>query len=153
MWKIEKIVSKGQYKYAVVKNHPKRTKNGYVLLHRIIMENYLGRLLEDDEIVHHLDYNKLNNKLSNLELMLSIEHVKLHMKDKVRKYVLLKCPWCNIEFELPQNNSFLIKKGKYPCSCCSKSCRGKLYSFIQNNGLTNKIQKQINECLIQEFRK
>ena len=153
MWKIEKIVSKGQYKYAIVKNHPKRTKRGYVLLHRIIMEIYLGRLLENDEIVHHVDYNKVNNKLSNLELMLYTEHIKLHMKDKTRKYVILKCPWCNNEFELSHNNSYLSKKSKYSCNCCSNSCRGKLYSFIQNNGLTQKIQKQINECLIQEFRK
>ena len=153
MWKIEKIVSKGQYKYAVVKNHPKRTKNRYVLLHRIIMENYLGRLLEDNEVVHHIDYNKLNNKIPNLELMLRIEHIKLHMNDTTRKYVILKCPWCNNEFEIPHNNSFLSKKGKYSCTCCSNSCRGKLYSFIQNKGLTPQIQKQINECLIQEFRK
>ena len=153
MWKASKIVSKGSYKYAVVKNHPKRTRNRYVLLHRIIMENYLKRVLENNEVVHHIDYNKLNNKLSNLELMLSIEHTKLHAKDKTRKYLILKCPWCNKEFELAHSKSFLAKKGKYNCTCCSRSCKGKLYSYIQHNGITSKIQTQINNCVIQEFRK
>lgn len=45
MWKIEKIVSKGDYNYAVVPEHPFSTKNGYVLEHRVIMENHLKRLL------------------------------------------------------------------------------------------------------------
>ena len=153
MWNVEKVVSKGQYQYGIVKNHPHKTKNNYVLLHRIIMENQIQRLLDKEEVVHHIDYNKMNNDISNLRLMNRLEHMKLHANDKTRKYVILKCPWCNKEFELPHNKSFLCKKGKYSCNCCSSSCRGKLYSFIQNKGLTIKIQKQINECLIQEFRK
>lgn len=52
MWKTEKIVSKGDYSYAIVRGHPNATKNGYVLEHRIVMENHLKRLLNPDEIVH-----------------------------------------------------------------------------------------------------
>ena len=53
VWKIEKIISKGDYNYAIVPDHPYATKNGYVLEHRIIMENHLGQLLNPNEIVHH----------------------------------------------------------------------------------------------------
>lgn len=49
-WKIQKIVSKGDYNYAITKEHPKATKNGYVLEHRIVMENHLGRLLNSDHV-------------------------------------------------------------------------------------------------------
>ena len=45
VWKIRRIVSKGDYNYAVVPEHPNKTKFGYVLEHRIVMENHLGRLL------------------------------------------------------------------------------------------------------------
>lgn len=45
MWEIENIASKGDYNYALVKNHPNATAKGYVLHHRIIVENSLGRLL------------------------------------------------------------------------------------------------------------
>ena len=68
-WKIEKIVKKGDYLYAVVPDHPNATKHGYVLEHRVVMENYLGRLLTKGEVVHHLDGNKHNNQIENLELL------------------------------------------------------------------------------------
>lgn len=63
MWKIEKIVKKGDYNYAVVKNHPHATKYGYVLHHRIVMENFLGRLLSPQEIVHHNQFQGLTPEL------------------------------------------------------------------------------------------
>ncbi len=43
MWIIQKIVSKGEYNYAVVPEHPNATSNGYVLEHRVVMENAIGR--------------------------------------------------------------------------------------------------------------
>ena len=37
--------------------------------HRIIMEKHLGRKLEPWEHVHHIDGNKTNNKIENLQLV------------------------------------------------------------------------------------
>lgn len=37
-WKIEKIISKGDYNYSVVKNHPNAKKFGYVLKPRTVMK-------------------------------------------------------------------------------------------------------------------
>ena len=48
--------------------------------HRIIMEEHIGRELNDDEIVHHIDGNKRNNDLSNLQIMSRSEHAKVHAK-------------------------------------------------------------------------
>lgn len=39
-------------------NHPAADRGGYVLEHRIIMETYIGRLLSQDEIVHHKNGDK-----------------------------------------------------------------------------------------------
>ena len=47
-------------------------------LHRVLVEEHLGRELRNDEIVHHKDGNKLNNCLENLEVMNKIDHAKLH---------------------------------------------------------------------------
>lgn len=47
--------------------------------HRVLMEQMLGRELMPGEIVHHKDGNKLNNDLSNLELLPSqAEHCRGH---------------------------------------------------------------------------
>lgn len=53
-------------------------KKGNVKNHRYIMERYLGRKLNENEIIHHKDGNKLNNDINNLEVMTRSEHSKLH---------------------------------------------------------------------------
>jgi len=49
-------------------DHPHPKSNGYICEHRLVMEQKLGRYLEPEEVVHHIDSNKDNNDPSNLEL-------------------------------------------------------------------------------------
>lgn len=49
-------------------------------VHRLIMEEYLGRKLTEQEVIHHVDLNKLNNDISNLRVMTREEHARLHME-------------------------------------------------------------------------
>ena len=63
-------------------NHPAADSKGYVRLHRLIMENHLGRTLEPDELVHHINGNKLDNRVENLELITKASHVSLHHTGK-----------------------------------------------------------------------
>ena len=43
LWRDWKRVSKGDYMYARIPEHPNATAAGYVLEHRIVMENHIGR--------------------------------------------------------------------------------------------------------------
>jgi Mor family transcriptional regulator len=44
------------------------TADGYVLEHRLVMAEFLGRLLNSKETIHHIDGNRSNNIISNLQL-------------------------------------------------------------------------------------
>lgn len=52
----------GNYGYYLIKVN----NTDWVHKHRIIVEKYIGRKLKRKEIIHHIDANRQNNKLSNL---------------------------------------------------------------------------------------
>lgn len=46
--------------------------------HRLIAKSILGRELEKDEVVHHIDENPKNNNLDNLMILTIKDHASLH---------------------------------------------------------------------------
>ena len=50
-------------------------------LHRVIVENKLGRKLRKNESVHHIDGNKHNNNPDNLEVILRSKHARMHARE------------------------------------------------------------------------
>ena len=58
----------GGYVKQLAPGHPKADAGGYVLQHRLVMEQKLGRYLSSEEHVHHVNGNRRDNRLENLEL-------------------------------------------------------------------------------------
>lgn len=68
----------GEYVRILKPEHPYADHMGYVYEHRLVMEKKLGRYLQPEEVVHHIDGNPQNNSPGNLGLF---PDQKTHMAD------------------------------------------------------------------------
>ena len=76
------ISRSGGKKYILIHSpeHPNCSKKGYIREHRLVMEEHLERLLEKDELVHHIDGDTLNNSIDNLMVVSDKEHRQIHSR-------------------------------------------------------------------------
>lgn len=74
--------SKDGYIYIKKSKHPFCTKSGYILEHRLRLEERIGRYLQRNEIGHHINGNRSDNRIENLQVMTISEHRKHHTKGK-----------------------------------------------------------------------
>jgi len=58
--------------------YPSSNKDGYVMEHVYVMEQHLGRSLTNDEIVHHKNFDRADNRIENLQVMSLSEHMSYH---------------------------------------------------------------------------
>lgn len=88
-WKSDSRETRYGYISIRVLDHPFRTKNDFVLEHRLVAEKYLlteensvtidgKRYLRPDYVVHHKNFDRMDNRPENLAVMTNKEHQHLH---------------------------------------------------------------------------
>lgn len=82
-----------EYKHDTSKGWRTVSSDGYILVrrpgqdkyeyeHRLIMEDHLGRRLDVEEVVHHRNGVKTDNRIENLKLLTHAEHMGEHAGPK-----------------------------------------------------------------------
>lgn len=67
------------YQYRKADYHPLATKRGYVLEHRLVMENHIGNYLPKGSVIHHKNGDRKDNSIENLEYIPEqSRHAKTH---------------------------------------------------------------------------
>lgn len=70
------VTPKG-YVMLYLPEHPMASKRGYLLEHRKVMSDLLGRLLDPNEVVHHKNEVKGDNRPENLEVLPKRDHDRI----------------------------------------------------------------------------
>lgn len=115
----------------LVDENQKKTTVSYP---KYLMEIHLNRYLIDNETVHHIDGNFLNNDLENLIVLDQSTHSKI---DAIkRKSDILTCQWCKKQFSVDGSKlRNRERKDRNANSFCSKKCTGQYGAYVQNSGL------------------
>ena len=70
------------YRLVYEPQHPSAMKSenwlGYIYEHIKVAESMIGRKLDDNEVVHHLDQDKTNNRHENIIVLSRSQHMKIH---------------------------------------------------------------------------
>ena len=89
----------GRSRVAVIFPNGKKKTVSYP---KFLMEVKLGRFLEKNETVDHIDGNPRNNDYSNLRILKRDDHAKVEVKRLKR--MQFKCPMCGKTFWLSGKN-------------------------------------------------
>ena len=101
----------------------------HLRLHREKLRLYLGLTIEQMKGYdsHHIDENKDNNDISNLQLVKRKEHATAHASEQIRTKIKKICEYCGEEYESPSN---VAHRQRF----CSQKCQMR---YRRANGLNN----------------
>lgn len=109
---------------------------------------HLGRFLLNSECVDHIDEDKTNDVIENLQILSAADNTRKNVRFITggRKHVILRCPICKCNFERCSGQTQLVSCNKGRISCCSKSCSSK-FKQIRNN-LDEELLELVSESQI-----
>lgn len=117
---------------------------------RYLMSVKEKRILLPEEHVDHIDGNRLNDDVKNLQILSATNNNIKSIIQNNRTEILVKmiCPNCNNVFIKPLRNTYIKKKGYY--TTCSKQC---LYKILSKKLSIQELKELGNNQIIEQFRK
>lgn len=101
-------------------SHQDRTSTQYA---RYLVSVRLGRFLNQGEQVDHIDGDKTNDSLDNLQVLSLVDNVR---KSNKLPDVMLVCPVCGVGFSRTRSQLHgKLEKALSGNLCCSRVCGGK----------------------------
>ncbi len=92
------------------------------LYSKYLMSIKLGRILSKDEEVYHINGDKSDDRIENIQVLTREDNMKKWTEDNKAKYVVATCSFCGYEFERSARN-IRWKLKKNINVYCSMSCQ------------------------------
>jgi len=121
-----------------------RTTTSYA---RYLISVKEGRILTNLEEVDHINGDKTDDSLDNLQILSKNENIRKSFSHRSRKMVEMTCPNCNEIFSKPLNCTHLQKKGKY--TSCSSKCS---YEVLKNGYSIEQLRELGKNQIIRHYR-
>jgi hypothetical protein len=110
-------------------DYPRSNGQGYTFRYHIVWWMSTGEVVPRDLILHHINGNKLDDSIGNLQLMPQKDHVRLHL---TKPEVKISCQWCNKEFRIRPYEKGIAKY-------CSRKC---MWKYIGTHHMDGKEKKK-----------
>jgi len=100
---------------------------------RYLMSVHLGRVLEPQEHVDHINNDKLDDRVENFQILSQLENSRKFASLNQAEVFELTCPVCGVIFSRSKQRAYqFIHFGRM--ICCSKKCGG-IYTHRTPKGL------------------
>jgi hypothetical protein len=127
---------------SLIREDGTRTSTSYA---RYLMSVEVGHYLDEDEEVDHINEDKTDDRLENLQILSSLEN-KRKSNSTGQTYLRCICPVCQDEFEVLKKQTFLSGNGTKKYQNCSRSCGCKA-GHIEDSKLESNFE------IIEKFKK
>jgi hypothetical protein len=146
------MITSDGYVRVYCRNHPsQKTKRAMVVESRLIMEKHLGRYLRDNEVVHHINRIRNDNRMENLLVMSVHDHQSLHAlefnakrRKKLLSIICSDCgtnePYYNKKKEIVWNSDPRDRSRRL-----CKKCFNRLYYIMNKNRKVTSDQESKNQ--------
>jgi len=130
-------------------------KNRKVLQYRKIVEGQLGRKLNSDEIIHHIDGNEHNNDPKNIEILTRKEHrlkkrIKPIINDNLYKQAIQQLDKISIDsFKNDLNQIFTDRQIQVLFRRLNKQILSKTESEMYSRDIKKKLKALANNQLFE----
>ncbi len=104
----------------------KKYRGRYCYEHHLVWWENTGTIPAEDEILHHRNGKKRDNRYENLELKKNTEHSRYHTSQRGKTVATIRCPSCGKIFERDARLTH-VKRKKPSMTFCSKSCIGRFF--------------------------